>query len=304
LRAVTVAELRQRLLGGFWKRLRGALGLPEPGAPLPDTPRVQLLALSELVRRIEGDVPGSGRELDLVRHELRVFSQNGEDGVLAEMIRRSGAPGRYFVEFGAADGVQNNCAFLADVLRWNGLFMDGGEREYEGLAHRYAGRPEVTTAKAMVTPENIQGLLAAHGVPAEPDVLSIDVDGSDYWIWEAITDYRPRIVVIEYNGSLEPGRRLVQPRDTGAWLQTDFIGASIEALVALGERKGYRLVHCEMTGNNAFFLRDDLPGDYLPAHEVPRRRWNFWLAGARHVPDRERRSYLDLDASTTNSSAS
>ena len=301
---MTLSERRRRLTGELWRRLREALGLPHPGVPLPDTPRVQLLALSELVRRIEGDVPGGGREPDLVRYELRVFSQNGEDGVLAEIIRRSGAPGRYFVEFGAADGVQNNCAFLADVLRWNGLFMDGGDQEYEGLAHRYAGRSEVATAQAMVTPENIERLLAEHGVPPEPDVLSIDVDGSDYWIWEAITGYRPRIVVIEYNGSLEPGRRLVQPRDTGAWLLTDFIGASIEALVALGERKGYRLVHCEMTGNNAFFVREDLPGEYLSPDEVPRRRWNFWLAGARHVPDPERRAYVDLDASTTSSSAS
>jgi hypothetical protein len=276
------------------RRLRGVLAPPPPEPA--GTSREQLLALAELGRRIGGDVPGGDAVLDLSRYELRVFSQNGEDGVLAEILRRSGAPGRWFVEFGAGDGVENNCAVLADVLGWHGLFMDAGEAQFARLAHRYAANPRVITARAMVTPEAIDGLLDAHGVPPEPDVLSIDVDGSDYWIWEALTSRRPRVVVIEYNGALEPARRLVQPRDAGPWDETEFYGASIGALEALGVAKGYRLVHCEMTGNNAFFVRHDLPGDYLPPDEVPRRRTNFWLEGVRHRPDPHGRRFVDLDA--------
>ena len=293
LRAVTTDALKDRMRQTL-ARGRAIAGLPEPG-PAPDTSRTQLLALSELARRVAGDPPATDAP-DLTRYELRVFSQNGEDGVLAEIVRRSGAPGRTFVEFGAADGVQNNCAVLADVLGWSGLLMDGGDEEHAGLARRYAANPRVRTAQAIVTPANVESLFRAQAVPEEPDVVSIDVDGQDYWIWEALEGFRPRIVVIEYNGAIEPGRRLVQPRDTGSWQLTDFYGASIEALTALGERKGYRLVHTDLTGNNAFFVRDDLPGDYLPPADVPRRRSNFWLQGRGHPPDTTGRRYLDLDA--------
>jgi hypothetical protein len=288
---VDTERLKERARGTL-SRVRTELGMHPPGA-LVETRREQFLALAEIARRRAGDVPGEAP--DLTGHELRVFSQNGEDGVLAEIIRRSGAPGRTFVEFGAADGVENNCALLAE-LGWGGLFVEGGDAEFAGLAHRYAGRPAVTAVQAMVTPANVEDLFARHGVPPEPDVLSMDVDGSEYWIWEALEAHRPRIVVVEYNGALEPGRRLVQPRDTGAWRQTDFYGASIEAFVALAGGKGYRLVHCDLTGNNAFFVREDLPGAYLAPADVPRRRTNFWLTGMRHPPDPAGRRYVDLDA--------
>jgi hypothetical protein len=278
-------ELKERVLG--------ALRRQPPPAPA-GTPREVLLALSELARRHGGDVPG-GEPGELAGFELRVFSQNGEDGVLAEILRRTGAPARWFVEFGAGDGTENNCRVLADVLGWQGLFMDAGDRQFELLAHRYGGHPAVRVAQTMVTPETIDALLERHGVPAEPDVVSVDVDGSDYWIWEAMAA-RPRVVVIEYNGSLPVGRRLVQPRDAGPWDETDFYGASIEALVELGERKGYRLVHCEMTGNNAFFVRNDVPGAFLEPGAVVRRRTNFWLEGVRHAPDPQNRAYVELDA--------
>src|SRR4051794_4517235 len=138
----------------------------------------------------------------------------------------------------------------------------------------------------MVTPANVEALFAAHDVPVESDVLSIDVDGTDYWIWEAVTSYRPRIVVIEYNGALDPSRRLVQPRDHPGWDgTTDYYGASLGALEALAAEKGYRLVHCELTGNNAFFVHDDVPGDYPAAADVPRRTANHWLRGLQHRPD-------------------
>jgi hypothetical protein len=274
-------------------RARRAL-LPAARPAEEGTSRTQLLALSELARRVGGDVPVS-EQRDLTAFELRVFSQNGEDGVLAEILRRTGAPGRYFVEFGAGDGVENNCAALADVLGWEGLFMDAGDVQFERLAFRYAANPRVRTAKELVTPETIDAVLDAYGVPEEPDVMSIDVDGSDYWIWEALKR-RPRVVVIEYNSALQPGRRLVQPRNTGAWRETDFYGASIDALEALGAIKGYRLVHCELTGNNAFFVRTDAPGDFPASADVPRRRTNFSLRGIRHVHDPDARTYVDLEA--------
>jgi hypothetical protein len=269
-------------------RLQSYLQLAQVASQVPATPRETLLAVSEYARRLGGDVPAV---VDLAGFELKVFSQNGEDGVIAEIARRSGAPGRFFVEIGGGYGVENNCAALADLAGWSGLFIEAGDAEFAALARKYRSQPRVRVVQALVTPENIEDLLA--DAPAEPDVLTIDVDGSDYWIWEAL-QRRPRTVVIEYNGSLEPGRRLVQPRDTGGWRETRFYGASIDALVALGASKGYRLVHCDLTGNNAFFVRDDLPGEYLD--EVPRRATNLWLAGVQHEPDHSGRTYVDLDA--------
>jgi tRNA (mo5U34)-methyltransferase len=107
------------------------------------------------------------------------------------------------------------------------------------------------------------------------------------------------MIAIEYNAALAPGRRLVQPRDhTAGWNGTDFFGASLDALVALGEQRGYQLVHTDLSGANAFFVRKDLAGDRFPAaNDVPRRlEPNYFMQGYHHPPDRSRRRYVDLDA--------
>jgi hypothetical protein len=130
-------------------------------------------------------------------------------------------------------------------------------------------------------------------VPPEPDVVSIDIDGGDYWVWQAL-EHRPRVIVIEYNSALSPGERLVQPSDTGTWSGTAFFGASLGALTALGEQKGYRLVHCELAGVNAFFVRTDLTGDFLPADEVQHRGPNYLLTSYGHPADDTGREYLSF----------
>ena len=267
----------------------------QAAANSPETSREQLLAVSEYARRLGGDIPGNGDLADLTLFELRVFSQNGEDGVLAEIVRRTGAPGQFFVEVGAGDGIENNCAALADLAGLGRAVHRGrAMRGSDPLRRKYAPIPRVQTLQAMVTPETVDALLAAQGVPEEPDVFTVDVDGSDYWIWRALERHRPRVVVVEYNASIAPGRRVVQPSRQGLpGTGTDFYGASIDAFVALGAEKGYRLVHCDLTGANAFFVRDDLPGDYP---DVTRRSTNMWLAGARHPADPDARAYVDLDA--------
>jgi hypothetical protein len=158
-------------------------------------------------------VPG-----DLTRFERRVFSQNGEDGVVAEVLRRVGAPGRWFVEFGAGTGHEGICVALADVLGWSGLFLEVDRYAFGELARKYRGERRVQTVRAAVTAENVEELFAAAEVPLEPDVVSIDVDGNDWWIWRALRGYRPRLVVVEYNGNLDPGAALVKPYDpTATW---------------------------------------------------------------------------------------
>ncbi len=258
------------------------------------------LALSELSRRYAEIGPEPGEQqptMSLSRFELRVLSQNGEDGVLAEIFRRVGAPARYFVEFGVESGRQGNCVYLADIAEWGGLFIEANPPLYRELNRKYAASPRVLTLEAMVTPANVEEIFSRVGVPAEPDVLSIDIDGGDYWIWEAIANYRPRVVVIEYNSTIDPSRRLVQPRERTSWDGTDFFGASLAALRALGESKGYRLVHTDLTGLNAFFVREDLAGErFSQADRAPARGFpNYFLRGYRHPPSYANDSYLDVD---------
>lgn len=261
---------------------------------IPETSRSTLLSMAEIVRRTECE-PSYGVAFDtLTPFELRVFSQNGEDGIIAEILRRVGAPVRYFVEFGAASS-EANCVLLADLFGWRGLFIDASDKQSELLRRKYGAIERVTTRKARATPENVEELFAEANVPAEPDILSIDIDGEDYYVWERIEAYRPRVVVIEYNAGLDPGRRLVQTRGGTGWNNTAYYGASLGALESLAACKGYRLVHTELTGNNAFFVREDLPGEFPKRADVPRRASNYRLRGLAHDPDPAARAFVDLD---------
>src|ERR1700722_3566378 len=261
--------------------------------------RATYLALNELVRRhADRDAPAPSPQEPLTRYECRGFSQNGEDGVLAELPRRIGVSDRWFIEFGIETGIEGNCVFLADVMGWSGLFIEPRQDAYKELSRKYSANPAVRTRCALVQPDNVEQLFTEANVPAELDVLSIDVDGNDYWIWQAITTFSPRIVVIEYNAQWSLLDRWVQPYDASrSWQGTDNYGASLGALCSLGEEKNYRLVHTELTGNNAFFVRADIEAT-LPALElVPRRAPNHFLTGGSHPPHPEPApSIIDLDA--------
>jgi hypothetical protein len=293
-----VVEAQGRQLEALGRELEQ--GLAAAASPY-ESDRQLYLAVAELRRAYTrvGREPGDGGEAsELTPYELRAFSQNGEDGVLAEILARVGAPSRTFVEFGIESGREGNCVLLADVLGWSGLFIEADDDCFDELERKYEANPRVTTLHELVTPANVQALFERAGVPREPDVFSIDVDGSDYWILEAIVDYCPRVIVCEYNSALDPGRRLVQPRELGAWDGTDYFGASLGALRALGERKGYRLVHTELSGVNAFLVAAELAEDRFPAAgDVPLRTVpNYFQRGYRHPPDPLKRQFLDLDS--------
>ncbi|MDQ3789234.1 MAG: hypothetical protein M3422_18555 [Actinomycetota bacterium] len=254
-------------------------------------------ALPEYARRIRlvGPKPGDTPEdLALTGYEYQLFSQNGEDGVLAEILRRVGAPSRWFVEFGVESGREGNCIALADVAGWQGLFMEADGSHHHLLAQKYRWNTKIRTLHTTVTPDRITELFGYGDVPPEPDVVSIDIDGGDYWVWQAM-EHRPRVVVVEYNSGLSPDERLVQPPDAGPWSGTGFFGASLGALTALADHKGYQLVHCELAGANAFFVRSDLAVCFLPPDEVQRRGPNYFLTSYGHPADETGRTYVTPD---------
>lgn len=248
--------------------------------------------LSDLGPRYAGSLSRTG---DLTPFERRLFSQNGEDGVLLEILQRIGVKWGWFIEFGAGTGHEGNCVLLADVLGWEGVFLESDPSFHARLEAKYAGSPRVRTARAVVAPETADALFESHGAPEEPDVLSIDVDGDDWWIWKAITRVRPRVVIVEYNATLPVDRALVRPRSNCSWDGTTWFGASLGAYERLGAEKGYRLVHTELTGTNAFFVRSDLLGP-LADVEPPRRAANLFLTGAALPRDPQDRPWVDLDA--------
>ena len=197
--------------------------------------------------------------IDLKKFERRSYSQNGEDGILQVIFDTIGVTNKFCVEFGVQDGRECNTRYLIENGGWTGLRMDGGDHD------TYVGQ----VYKEFVTVENICRLFNKYTVPSEFDLLSIDVDGNDYWIWRAIEGYSPRVVVIEYNSSLPPNVSKTIPYDPEfQWDGTNYFGASLLALAKLGRIKGYTLVGCESQGVNAFFLRNDVVGDHFAVRAV------------------------------------
>lgn len=200
---------------------------------------------------------------NLNRFEHRMFSQSGEDGIIQEIFRRIGEASRSFVEIGAADGLENNTTSLL-VRGWTGHWIEADRRRVARIRvnHRQAlDEDALVVERQRITAENVRETLDRLDVEAEPDLLSIDIDGNDYWVWRAIT-LRPRLVVIEYNAFFQPDVRWVMSYDpVHAWNGTTYHGASLASLVDLGQRKGYALVGCTLAGQNAFFVREDLVAD-------------------------------------------
>lgn len=201
-------------------------------------------------------------QIILNKYERQYFSQSGEDGILLEIFGRIGVKKKIFVEFGIGNSlVANSTLFF--MHGWNGLMLESNEVNQEKARisfQKYLGRNPLI-AKAFVTAENINILLQNFKIFGEIDLLSIDIDGNDYWVWEAINVINPRVVIIEYNASLGPDRCVAIPYNPKfVWGQknhTYFHGASLRALYELGKKKGYTLICCDSNGVNAFFIRND-----------------------------------------------
>jgi hypothetical protein len=200
----------------------------------------------------------------LLRYAHQVCSQNGEDGIISEVFRRIGTGKRVFVEIGVGDGTENNSAFLL-ACGWSGYWIDGNPAIQQRVDQWNAADPGCLQGLVtFVTRENATQLLRQMNVAVEMDLLSIDVDQNTYYVWEALSHYRPRLVVVEYNAALPPevDWKVAYSADK-VWDGTLNFGASLKALELLGRKLGYSLVGCNLTGVNAFFVRDDLARDFF-----------------------------------------
>lgn len=252
-----------------WARLRGTLFVTGTyalaAAEAVWSPGV--LALERWrQRRWEHRERGSGSWLNA--REAKRFSQFGEDGILEALFERIGTGSRRFVELGAGDGHENTTRNLVEA-GWSGVWVEA-DRPSADEAARVVGERDVTIACVTVTPDAAPGILDRAGAAADLDLLAIDLDGIDYYVWRSLArSYRPRVVVVEYNAAATPGTSWVQRYRPGRfWDGSRRFGASLDALDELAGSLGYSLVGCESHGANAFFVRDDVIAERLPAVET------------------------------------
>ncbi|HTH83202.1 MAG TPA: hypothetical protein VL490_09720 [Mucilaginibacter sp.] len=224
----------------------------------------------------------------LNKNEYQVFSQNGEDGIIQEIFNRIGTTNKYFIEFGVENGLECNTLNLL-YKQWQGLWIEGSSAHVNDIHTRFSdlineGRLKIKNK--FIDAENIESIFQSADVPTDLDLLSIDIDYNDYYIWKAITAYNPRVVIIEYNSIFRPDTHfVVRYNAERTWDRTSHFGASLLALEQLGNEKGYSLVSCSFTGSNAFFVRTDLVGDLFEApftaenHYEPNRDYLYYTAG-------------------------
>ena len=202
----------------------------------------------------------------------KCYSQNDEDGIIHEIFARLdiGPDTGIFVEFGVERGIECNTHLLL-TQGFHGVWLEGAPRHAEDIRKvfsREIGSGALCLKETFITAENINSLLSETVAGRHVALLSIDIDGNDYWIWNAISVISPFVVVVEYNGKFPPPLRLVQRyRPDHTWDKTDAFGCSLSALEELGRSKGYRLVGCNITGINAFFVREDIVHDRFPIEQ-------------------------------------
>jgi hypothetical protein len=203
-------------------------------------------------RRLSRDVAADPCHLH--RFECSEHSQNGEDGIIAEIFARIQPTDRSFIEIGASDGVENcTRALLEDG--WHGVWIEG-DAAMVTAARQVAGARPVTIRNAFVDRASILPVLEEAGAPTIPDLLVIDIDGNDYWVWTTVAScYHARVVVIEYNAVVGPWLNWVMPYDAAhRWDGTRRHGAGLAALASLGSWLGYTLIGCDSRGVNVFFV--------------------------------------------------
>lgn len=228
--------------------------------------------------------PKHMRERALAPHGFKVYSQAEEDGIIHEILCRIGTTSRTFVEIGVSDGRECNTRLL---LRqgWRGVWVDGNADYVRKIRTHFTTELEsgaLTLVSEFVTRESINGQLSALPLwrDVDVDLFSIDIDGNDYHVLDAIGRLRARVIVVEYNPVIPPPGEWIAAYDAKrCWQSGDDYSASLKSYELLLTAKGYALVACTLNGNNAFFVRRDLLGDnFVPEysadyHYEPQRYW-------------------------------
>lgn len=202
-----------------------------------------------------------GNPLHLAGFESQIFSQNGEDGIIAEIFERIGVTSKSFLEIGVGDGSENNTTLLLH-LGWSGLWIECNATNADRIRNsfkQYIADESLKLIEAFVDAEEAPRKVGVEHSSMEVDFLSLDVDQNTYWIWKSLKNLRARVVCIEYNAIWPPSVEWAVPyQPQRVWDKSAEYGASLKAFEVLGKEMGYHLVGCDLCGVNAFFVRSDL----------------------------------------------
>jgi hypothetical protein len=216
-------------------------------------------------RRAAWDVARLPVTANLKKVGFGVFSQFDEDGIIQFLISHLEIRNETFIEFGVGHYEESNTRFLLINNNWQGMVMEGSKESIDYIKKdRVSRRFDLQARCVFITRETIDELLRSSGFDEDLGLLSIDIDGNDYWVWEAINSVRPRIVICEYNSvfGVDPISVPYQADfvRTKAHYSNLYYGCSLSALVHLARNKGYILAGSNLRGNNAFFVRKDIAG--------------------------------------------
>lgn len=231
-----------------------------------------IILLKEAVGRVESRQQelelslaesGGQKNHDWTKLGFRAFSQSNEDGLLDFVLRRVQPSNQYFIEIGVEDYTEANTRFLLGCGGWRGCIVEADRDSVDAIKSKgLYYRQDLTVIHSMVDCENIDAILKDAGVPTNAGLLSLDIDGNDIWVWQAMQIVKPLVAVIEYNWRFGPDLNVAVPYDPKfdrreadpSWL---YYGSSLTALVEVSRIKGYDFVGCSSNGANAVFVRSD-----------------------------------------------
>lgn len=241
------------------------------------TINVRLQKIQQALGRIESRQLMTQSHNHFNDYEYQVYSQWGEDGLIQHLINKVAIERHIFVEFGVEKYVESNTRFLLINNNWSGLVIDGSDKNIQYIKNDpIYWRHNLKAECAFIDKDNINSLIQKNGISGDIGLLSVDIDGNDYWVWEAIDVVNPRIVICEYNSLWGPEASVTVPYGQ-SFMRSDahysnlYYGASITAFTNLAKAKGYSLVGSNRAGNNIFFVRNDLLDDLKVVE--PRDAW-------------------------------
>jgi len=202
--------------------------------------------------------------------EFSVFSQWGDDGLIQYLINKIDIKSKSFIEFGVGDYQESNTRYLMMNNNWKGLIIEGNKKDTDTILNsEYYWKYDLLAVNSFITVDNINDLIQQNGFEGNIGLLHIDIDGNDYWVWEAIKIVQPDIAIIEYNSLLGSVRPLTIPYKSDferkrAHSSNLYAGVSLAALCYLANKKGYFFVGSNSAGNNAYFVLKEKISDLIP----------------------------------------
>jgi hypothetical protein len=198
---------------------------------------------------------------------FKVFSQWDEDGIIQYLISKIPIENKTFIEFGVENYEESNTRFLLVNDHWQGLVLDASSADIRYIqTDRIHWEYDLQAECAWINRDNINSLLRSAGFSGDVGLVSIDINGNDYWVWEAIQVVKPRIVIVEYNSVFGLQPISVPYREnfdrTKAHHSNLYFGCSLGALHHLAKKKGYLLLGSNIWGHNAFFVRSDIASEF------------------------------------------